>query len=121
MKSTLVSKNVTINGRRTSLRLEEEIWEALADVCRMEGLTLHALCTMIDANRHGSSRTSAVRAFVVTYFRTAARQESVARSLRDKGKAAGPVAPGPVAPPPSKAEDLPEVSSLFRSAIRGTI
>jgi predicted DNA-binding ribbon-helix-helix protein len=73
MKARLVSKNVTINGRRTSLRLEQASWEALTDICKCEGLTLHELCSLVDNNRHGSSRTSAVRAFIVTYFRTLAR------------------------------------------------
>lgn len=70
MKARLVSKNVTINGRRTSLRLERASWEALDDICACEKLTVHELCSLIDTTRHGSSRTSAVRAFIVTYFRT---------------------------------------------------
>ncbi|MGH6661841.1 MAG: ribbon-helix-helix domain-containing protein [Rhodospirillales bacterium] len=74
MKAKLVSKNVTINGRRTSLRLERASWEALDDICKCEKLTIHEMCTLIDNSRHGSSRTSAVRAFIVTYFRTLARE-----------------------------------------------
>ena len=50
-----------------------DAWEALTDICKCEGLTLHELCSLVDNNRHGSSRTSAVRAFIVTYFRTLAR------------------------------------------------
>lgn len=74
MKAKLVSKNVTINGRRTSLRLERASWEALDDICKCEKLTIHEMCTLINNSRHGSSRTSAVRAFIVTYFRTLARE-----------------------------------------------
>ncbi|MBI3113882.1 MAG: ribbon-helix-helix domain-containing protein, partial [Rhodospirillales bacterium] len=74
MKAKLVSKNVTINGRRTSLRLERASWEALDDICKCEKLTIHEMCTLIDNSCHGSSRTSAVRAFIVTYFRTLARE-----------------------------------------------
>ncbi len=74
MKAKLVSKNVTINGRRTSLRLERASWEALDDICKCEKLTMHELCTLIDNSRHGSSRTSAVRAFIVIYFRTLTRE-----------------------------------------------
>lgn len=72
MKNSLISKNVTVNGRRTSLRLERASWLALDDICKFEGLTLHVLCSMIEQQRQGSSRTSAVRAFVVSYFRKAA-------------------------------------------------
>ncbi len=70
MKAKLISKNVTINGRRTSLRLEQASWEALGDICKCEDLTLHELCSLIESRRNGASRTSAVRAFIVTYYRT---------------------------------------------------
>lgn len=66
----MISKNVTINGRRTSLRLEQASWEAMVDICKCEGLTLHELCSLIETRRSGASRTSTVRAFIVTYFRT---------------------------------------------------
>lgn len=72
MKNSLISKNVSIDGRRTSLRLEEDIWDALADICQREGMTVHQVCTQIDKRRGGSSRTSAVRAFIVAYFRSVA-------------------------------------------------
>ncbi|MEE8350812.1 MAG: ribbon-helix-helix domain-containing protein [Rhodospirillales bacterium] len=68
----MISKNVTINGRRTSLRLEQASWEAMMDICKCEGLTLHELCTLIETRRSGASRTSTVRAFIVTYLRTVA-------------------------------------------------
>jgi len=74
MRAKLISKNVTINGRRTSLRLEQASWEAIVDICKCEGLTLHELCSLIETRRGGASRTSAVRAFIVTYFRTVAAE-----------------------------------------------
>ncbi len=74
MRTKLISKNVTINGRRTSLRLEQTSWEGLTDICQCEGLTLHELCSLIEGRRQGASRTSAVRAFIVTYFRTVAAE-----------------------------------------------
>ena len=74
MKAKLISKNVTINGRRTSLRLEKTSWEAMVDICQCEGMTIHELCSLIDNRREGSSRTSAVRAFIVSYYRAAAAE-----------------------------------------------
>ena len=52
--------------------MEEELWEALNDVCRCESMTIHELCSLIDNRRHGSSRTSSVRTFIIAYFRIAA-------------------------------------------------
>lgn len=74
MRGKLLSRNVTIDGRRTSLRLEEDMWAALGEVCERESASLHAVCTEIDKRRDGASRTSAVRSFLVGYFRHAATE-----------------------------------------------
>ncbi|HEC90668.1 MAG TPA: hypothetical protein ENI55_03265 [Alphaproteobacteria bacterium] len=89
MKQNLISKNVTINGRRTSLRLEEELWEALNDVCRCESLTIHKLCSLIDSRRHGSSRTSSVRTFIIAYFRIAAASNGGLAGRGEAGETTG--------------------------------
>jgi hypothetical protein len=46
----------------------------MVDICQFEGMTIHELCSMIDDRREGSSRTSAVRAFIVSYYRAAAAE-----------------------------------------------
>lgn len=91
MDSRRVRKNVFVGGLRTSVCLEGEIWEALGEVCRSWGLTVHQLCSMIDERRHDASRTSAIRAFIVAYFRNAANGNGVdlLGSLQDTGKKAG--------------------------------
>jgi predicted DNA-binding ribbon-helix-helix protein len=93
MNTNLDRRNVTIGDRRTSLCLEMEMWDALIEICRREGVTLHQLCTLVDERRNGASRTSAIRAFAVTYFRAAATNEghdraghgNMAADLRDLG------------------------------------
>lgn len=65
----LVCKNVIVNGRRTSMRLDRETWISLADICAREGLTIHELCSKIDASKGQSGLSSATRLFVLTYFR----------------------------------------------------
>lgn len=69
----LVARNVTVAGRRTSLRLEPELWRALEEICGMEQMSIHDICGLVDNRRNGLSRTSAVRVFALLYFRTAAR------------------------------------------------
>lgn len=64
----LVSRNVTIGALRTSMRLEPEFWSALNDIARVEGLSLDALCTRVDAQRGAHSRTAAMRLFATAYF-----------------------------------------------------
>jgi|TARA_Y100000294_G_scaffold166739_1_gene175322 predicted DNA-binding ribbon-helix-helix protein len=65
----MINKNVTINGHRTSIRLEQIIWDTVDDICRSEDLTVNQLFTLIDNHRHDVSRKSAVRSFVVDYLR----------------------------------------------------
>ncbi|MFQ5776102.1 MAG: ribbon-helix-helix domain-containing protein [Kiloniellaceae bacterium] len=72
--STLVNKNVFIGRRRTSVRLEPAMWDALAEICRREGMTLHEVCGLVDARRQASSLTAAIRVFILTYFRSAATE-----------------------------------------------
>ncbi len=85
----MICKNATINGHRTSLRLEQVIWDTVDDICLREGLTVHQLFTWIDNHRYGDSRTSAVRSFVVDYLRVLApmngdQQQGIALSILSK-------------------------------------
>ena len=82
MQSKLISRNVTVNGRRTSLRLENATWDALDQICVCEKTS--ELCSMIESVRFGSSRTSTVRAFIVTYFRLAANTTGIEVGIADK-------------------------------------
>ena len=70
--STLVTKNVTIDGRRTSIRLEPEMWDGLAEICERESKSAHVICTDLWKSRGRASLTGAVRVFIMTYFRDAA-------------------------------------------------
>jgi predicted DNA-binding ribbon-helix-helix protein len=80
VRSTLVSRNVSVAGRRTSIRLEPAMWEALHEIIMREGQTLTALVTRIDDERSTSSLTSAIRVHIVSYFRAAATEEGHRRS-----------------------------------------
>ncbi len=89
MESRLISRNVTVDGHRTSLRLEKDVWGALDEICEREGVNVHSLCTLIEQRRSGSSRTAAVRAFILGYFREAAsdagHQSAGHGTLRQRG------------------------------------
>ena len=62
-------RNVRIEGRRTSLRLEPEYWSALDEIGRRERFALHDLCTFIRRRDPRRSMASAVRVFVTAYFK----------------------------------------------------
>ena len=69
MSDGLKSYNVTVDGRRTSMRLEPRMWQALNEIARLEGCTVHELCAEVDRSRGpNTGLTTAVRAFIVTYL-----------------------------------------------------
>ena len=66
----LISRNVYINNRRTSLRLEKEVWDALHEVADHNNKTIHELVNTISVNRpNNSSTTSAIRVYLISYYR----------------------------------------------------
>lgn len=65
----LVCKNVIVNGRRTSMRLDRETWISLNDICDRENMTIHQLCSKIDASKGPAGLSASTRLFVLTYFR----------------------------------------------------
>ncbi|MBO7332552.1 MAG: ribbon-helix-helix domain-containing protein [Alphaproteobacteria bacterium] len=65
----LLCKNVVVNGRRTSMRLDRETWQALSDICKRENISLYKLCSLIDDAKQESGLSSATRLFVLTYYR----------------------------------------------------
>ena len=73
--STLVSRNVSVSGRRTSLRLEPLMWDALVEIAQRENRHVNELVTLVEQRRTASSLTAAVRVFIVRYFRAAATEE----------------------------------------------
>ncbi|MGO1120004.1 ribbon-helix-helix domain-containing protein [Rhodovibrionaceae bacterium A322] len=70
--SGLISRNVTIGTRRTSLRLEQEMWDALSEICLREGKDRHEICSEVADSVNGASFTSSVRVYILNYFRAAA-------------------------------------------------
>ncbi len=64
----LAMHSVTINGRRTTMRLEPSIWNALSRIAEDQRLTVNQLCSRIDGSRGEMAMTAAVRAYVVFYL-----------------------------------------------------
>lgn len=80
----LVNRSVNVPGiGRTSMRLEPVFWEALSEICHREDVMLGDLVKRLSGAQidEGSRRTSAVRAGVLTYFRTAATEAGHAAAV----------------------------------------
>lgn len=79
-KSTLVSRNITVLGKRTSVRLEPEMWTALKDIAKREDCKIHDICSLIHLRKNpNTSLTAAIRVFLMLYYRAAATEEGHSR------------------------------------------
>jgi predicted DNA-binding ribbon-helix-helix protein len=81
LKSTLISRNITVLGHRTSVRLEPEMWSALKDISRREGCTIHDICSLIQLRKaKATSLTAAIRVFLMLYYRAGTTEDGHARA-----------------------------------------
>jgi predicted DNA-binding ribbon-helix-helix protein len=84
--SSLVNRNIMVRGRRTSMRLEPAMWDALMDICRREKLSMHQLCSMVaTAKPDVTSFTAAMRVFTMTYFRNASTEDGHSKAGHGSG------------------------------------
>ena len=75
-RSSLISKNITVRGHRTSIRLEPEMWNAIKDIALREGTSIHNICSLIAIRKtDDTSLTAAIRVFLMLYYRAASTQE----------------------------------------------
>jgi len=97
----LINRNLVAERGRTSMRLEPELWDALLEICRREGVDLSKLVRRVEKKGHAGGRTSTVRVFILDYFRTAATENGHIAAGHGGGEAARP--PGLDATDPSAA------------------
>lgn len=75
-----VPRSVRIGGRRTSMRLETQFWEALRDVAEREHSDVGEICTRIAKRARHANLSSAVRVALVDYYRELAARRDAAPS-----------------------------------------
>jgi predicted DNA-binding ribbon-helix-helix protein len=64
-----LKRSFAIKGHRTSISLEAPFWDALQEAAAINGTTLAGLVASIDAARGDVGLSSAVRVWVLEYFR----------------------------------------------------
>jgi predicted DNA-binding ribbon-helix-helix protein len=69
MKSLNVKRSVMIAGHNTSICLEDAFWSALQDIAKERDQTVNHLVSSIDANRDNANLSSAVRLYVLDYYK----------------------------------------------------
>jgi predicted DNA-binding ribbon-helix-helix protein len=97
--SRLVNRNVLAGEKRTSMRLEPEMWDAIAEICAVEDISINILIGKATRGRD-ADRTSAVRVYILKYYRTLARRvlteptsDSASRALSFQRRPSDPESP----------------------------
>ena len=69
MKSVVVKRSVVVAGHKTSISLEDPFWKSLKEIAGYRHMTLSALLVAIDSERHEGNLSSAIRLFVLKFYR----------------------------------------------------
>ena len=69
MKSPVVKRSIVIAGHKTSVSLEDAFWAGLKEIATSRDMTLSDLVATIDTDRRHGNLSSAIRLFVLDYYR----------------------------------------------------
>ena len=70
MKSSLIVKrSIVVAGHKTSVTLEDAYWKSLKEIASGRNMTVSSLVTAVDSERPQSNLSSAIRLFVLDFYR----------------------------------------------------
>ena len=90
MKSPIVKRSVLLAGRKSSVSLEDEFWTTLKEIAGDRHVTMSELVSGIDKQRQHGNLSSALRLFVLDYYRGKAAEKPGDEML---GQQSPPTAP----------------------------
>jgi predicted DNA-binding ribbon-helix-helix protein len=70
MKSQIIKRSVVVAGHKTSVSLEDAFWKGLKEVAGERDTTLTELVGTIDSEREYGNLSSALRLFLLEFYRT---------------------------------------------------
>lgn len=75
MKSPVVKRSIVVAGHKTSVSLEEAFWTSMKEISGLRDMTLSDMVSEIDKGRAQGNLSSAIRLFVLDYYRSRALPE----------------------------------------------
>jgi len=69
MKSLVVKRSVVVAGHKTSVSLEDAFWNSLKEIVACGDMSVSGLLAAIDSQRRHGNLSSAIRLFVLTFYR----------------------------------------------------
>jgi len=67
--SPVVKHSITLVGHNTSITLENQFWDGLREIADGENVALSTLVERIDSDRTSDNLSSAIRVYVLDYFK----------------------------------------------------
>jgi predicted DNA-binding ribbon-helix-helix protein len=69
MQSAVLKRSIVVAGHKTSVSLEDAFWNGLKEIGDERHMTLSNLVAAIDAQRQHGNLSSAIRLFVLDFYR----------------------------------------------------
>jgi predicted DNA-binding ribbon-helix-helix protein len=69
MKSLVAKRSIVAAGHKTSVSLEDAFWDGLKEIAGGRNITLSDLVSAIDSERQQGNLSSAIRLFVLNFYR----------------------------------------------------
>jgi len=69
MKSLVVKRSIVVSGHKTSVSLEDAFWSGIKEIASGRNITLSNLVTTVDSDRQQGNLSSAIRLFVLDFYR----------------------------------------------------
>src|SRR6266699_7049508 len=77
MKSRVCKRSIVVASQKTSVSLEDAFWNGLKEIAGERHMTLSHLVAAIDSQRQHSNLSSALRLFVLDFYRTQLSESKV--------------------------------------------
>jgi predicted DNA-binding ribbon-helix-helix protein len=83
MKSSVVKRSIVVGGHKTSVSLEDAFWRGLKEIAGRRDISVSDLVAAIDSERQHGNLSSAIRLFVLGFYRDqiSGRQASMRETL----------------------------------------
>jgi predicted DNA-binding ribbon-helix-helix protein len=69
LKSAVVKRSIMIDGRKSSVSLEDAFWDALKEIAETQKVRVSELVSTIESERQQINLSSAIRLFVFDHYR----------------------------------------------------
>jgi predicted DNA-binding ribbon-helix-helix protein len=69
MKSSVIKRSAVVAGHQTSVSLEDAFWKGLKEIASERDMTVSELVGKIDSERQYANLSSAIRLFVLDFYR----------------------------------------------------